>query len=62
MDIAALLLKAQVLIPALLIVNVVLSSISQVLVILHKQDIPVLSQIAAGLKKVVDFLSANQAH
>ena len=62
MDIAVLLQKAQVLIPAIIVINIVLSSVSQVLVALHKQDIPALSQIAGVLKKVLDFISANQQH
>lgn len=57
-----LLAKAHLILPALLILNLCLSTASQVLVILGKKEIPVLSQIANGLKKAIDFLSANVAH
>jgi len=57
-----LLAKAHLILPALLILNLCLSTASQVLAILGKKEIPVLSQVAAGLKKAIDFLSANVAH
>jgi hypothetical protein len=54
--------KAHLILPALLILNLVLSTTSQVLVILGKKEIPVISQICIYLKKAIDFLSANVQH
>jgi len=54
--------KAHLILPALLILNLVLSTTSQVLVILGKKEIPVISQACVMLKKAIDFLSANVQH
>jgi hypothetical protein len=54
--------KAHLILPALLILNLVLSTASQVLVILGKKEIPVISQACVMLKKAIDFLSANVQH
>ena len=57
-----LLSKLEMILPALLVLNIVLSAISQALTVLGKQQIPVISQISDILKKIVDFLSANSKH
>jgi len=57
-----LLAKAHLILPALLILNLALSMAAQVLVILGKKEIPVISQVSIGLKKVIDMLSANVQH
>ena len=57
-----LLSKLHLVLPALLVLNIILSSASQVLAALGKKDIPVISQISALLKKVIDFLGSNVAH
>lgn len=48
--------------PALLVLNIVLSAIGQGLAVLGKQQIPMISQASDILKKIVDFLSANSKH
>lgn len=62
MDIASLIAKAHMILPALLILNLVLSTAAQVLAILGKKEIPVISQVCVILKKAIDFLSANVQH
>ena len=59
---AEILSKLHLILPALLILNLVLSTVSQVLVILGKKEIPVISQVSVVLKKAIDFLSANTQH
>jgi len=57
-----LLTKLEMILPALLVINIVLSAISKAMAVLGKQEIPVLSQAAVILQKVIDFLSANNKH
>jgi hypothetical protein len=54
--------KLELIIPALLVLNIALSALSQVLVVLGKKEIPLISQISVTLKKILDFISANTAH
>ena len=54
--------KLHLVLPALLVLNIVLSAAAQVLAALGKKEIPVISQISVLLKKAIDFLSANVAH
>ena len=54
--------KLHLIVPALLIANILLSAISQVLVVLGKKEIPVISQVSVMLKKAIDFISANVQH
>lgn len=48
-------------IPYVLVLNILLSAVSQALVILGKK-VPALEKVSALLKKIVDAVSANQAH
>lgn len=54
--------KLHLIIPALLVANILLSAVSQVLVVLGKKEIPIISQVSVALKKAIDFLSANVQH
>jgi hypothetical protein len=54
--------KLHLILPALLILNLCLSTAAQVLAILGKKEIPVISQACVMLKKAIDFLSANVQH
>ena len=57
-----LLSKLELVVPALLALNIILSAAGQVLAALGKKEIPVLSQVSVVLKKIIDFISANQKH
>lgn len=54
--------KLHLVVPALLALNILLSAAGQVLAVLGRKEIPVLSQISIVLKKILDFISANSAH
>lgn len=54
--------KLQIIVPALLILNIALSAVSQALVVLGKKEIPLISQISVVLKKILDFVQGNVKH